>query len=76
MKIESTRVGNFRSFADETVYLNDYACLVGPNGSGKSTVLCALKTELLRLFGGAGVKYARDDVRRRRVSAACLFEIF
>lgn len=42
MKIESIRIKNLRSFADETVSCNDYTCLVGPNGSGKSTVLCAL----------------------------------
>jgi len=42
MKIESARIENFRSFKDETVYFDDYTCLVGPNGCGKSTVLCAL----------------------------------
>ena len=42
MKIESVRIENFRSFKDETVFLDDYTCLVGPNGGGKSTVLCAL----------------------------------
>jgi energy-coupling factor transporter ATP-binding protein EcfA2 len=42
MKIESVRIKNLRSFADETVNLNDYTCLVGPNGAGKSTILCAL----------------------------------
>lgn len=43
MKIESIRIQNFRSFEDQTVYLNDYTCLVGANGSGKSTVLTALR---------------------------------
>ena len=42
MKIASVRIENFRSFADATVPLNDYACLVGPNGAGKSTILTAL----------------------------------
>lgn len=42
MRIKSIRIQNLRSFADETIPLNDYTCLVGPNGSGKSTVLCAL----------------------------------
>ena len=42
MKIESIRIKNLRSFADEIVSCNDYTCLVGPNGSGKSTILCAL----------------------------------
>jgi energy-coupling factor transporter ATP-binding protein EcfA2 len=42
MKMASVRIQNFRSFADETIPLNDYTCIVGPNGSGKSNVLCAL----------------------------------
>ncbi len=42
MRISSIRIENFRSFDDETVPLNHYACLVGPNGAGKSTVLTAL----------------------------------
>ena len=42
MRISSVRIENFRSFDDEKVPLNSYACLVGPNGAGKSTVLTAL----------------------------------
>ena len=42
MKIASLRIENFRSFADTTISLSDYSCLVGPNGAGKSTVLTAL----------------------------------
>ena len=42
MRISSVRIENFRSFEDETLPLNNYACLVGPNGAGKSTVLTAL----------------------------------
>lgn len=42
MKIESIRIENFRSFKDETIFLDNYNCLIGPNGSGKSTVLNAL----------------------------------
>ena len=42
MKIESVRIENFRGFREETVYLDDYSCLVGPNGAGKSTILTAL----------------------------------
>ncbi|MDZ4077909.1 MULTISPECIES: AAA family ATPase [Hydrocarboniphaga] len=42
MKIASVRVENFRSFRDETIYLNSYSCFVGPNGAGKSNVLGAL----------------------------------
>jgi predicted ATP-dependent endonuclease of OLD family len=48
MKIESVRIKNFRSFADETIPFNDYTCLVGPNGAGKSTIPCAL----ILLIGG------------------------
>ena len=42
MKIESIHIENFRGFANETIYFDDYACLVGPNGAGKSTILTAL----------------------------------
>ena len=42
MKLESLRIINLRSIADETIYFDDYTCLVGPNGAGKSTVFCAL----------------------------------
>ncbi|MBL8078260.1 MAG: AAA family ATPase [Anaerolineales bacterium] len=42
MKIKSIRIQNFRSFQDETIYLNKYSCFVGPNGAGKSSVLAAL----------------------------------
>jgi predicted ATP-dependent endonuclease of OLD family len=42
MRLASVRIQNFRAFADETIYFNDYTCLVGPNGGGKSTVLTAL----------------------------------
>lgn len=42
MKIKSIQIENFRSFQDETVYLNNYSCFVGPNGAGKSSVLAAL----------------------------------
>ena len=42
MKISSGRIEIFRSFEDETLPLNNYACLVGPNGAGKSTALTAL----------------------------------
>ncbi len=42
MEIASVRIQNFRSFADTTMSLSDYTCLVGPNGAGKSTVLTAL----------------------------------
>lgn len=41
MRIESIRIKNLRCFADETVFLDHYTCLVGPNGAGKSTVLFA-----------------------------------
>lgn len=42
MRLSQVRIENFRSFKDETIFLDDYACLVGPNGGGKSTLLVAL----------------------------------
>lgn len=42
MKLKAIRLENFRSFQDDTIWLNRYSCFVGPNGAGKSTVLAAL----------------------------------
>jgi predicted ATP-dependent endonuclease of OLD family len=42
MRIKSVRIQNLRTFKDETIFLDDYTCLVGPNGAGKSTIVCAL----------------------------------
>jgi len=42
MKLSKLRIENFRSFKDETIYFDDYTCLVGANGAGKSAVLTAL----------------------------------
>lgn len=42
MRLEKIQIKNFRAFKVETVWFNDYTCLVGPNGAGKSTVLTAL----------------------------------
>ena len=42
MKIESVYIKNFRCFKEDTIYFDDYTCLVGPNGAGKSTVFTAL----------------------------------
>lgn len=42
MKIESVYIKNFRCFKEETIYFDDYTCLVGANGAGKSTVFSAL----------------------------------
>jgi predicted ATP-dependent endonuclease of OLD family len=42
MKLSKLRIENFRSFKDETIYFDDYICLVGANGTGKSAVLTAL----------------------------------
>lgn len=43
MKIESVHIKNFRSFKEDTIYFDDYTCLVGANGAGKSTVFTALQ---------------------------------
>jgi len=42
MKLSKLRIENFRSFKDETIYFDDYNCLMGANGIGKSAVLTAL----------------------------------
>ena len=52
MRIESVRIQNFRAFADETVHIGPYCCLVGPNGAGKSTVLAALNVFFRNSVGG------------------------
>ena len=43
MTISKIRIANFRSFADETVELNDFNLLVGANASGKSNFVQAFK---------------------------------
>lgn len=42
MRLEQIQILNFRSFEDETVFFDEYTCLVGSNGAGKSTILTAL----------------------------------
>ncbi|MBL0200330.1 MAG: AAA family ATPase [Chitinophagaceae bacterium] len=42
MKIESVYIKNFRCFKEDTIYFDDYTCLVGANGAGKSTIFTAL----------------------------------
>lgn len=42
MKIESVYIKNFRCFKEDTIYFDNYTCLVGANGAGKSTVFSAL----------------------------------
>lgn len=43
MKIESVYIKNFRCFKEDTIYFDNYTCLVGANGAGKSTVFSALQ---------------------------------
>ena len=42
MRGQKIIIKNFRSFRNETIWLDDYTCLVGENGVGKSGVLNAL----------------------------------
>ena len=42
MKIESVYIKNFRCFKEDTIFFDNYTCLVGANGAGKSTVFSAL----------------------------------
>lgn len=42
MRIEQITIRNFRSLADVTLDIGDYAAFIGANGSGKSSVLYAL----------------------------------
>ena len=68
MKISKIRIANFKSFADQTVELNDFNLLVGANASGKSNFVQAFKflrdtatlglEEAISLQGG--VEYLRN----------------
>jgi predicted ATP-dependent endonuclease of OLD family len=70
MRIESLRIQNFRSFADETIHFSDYNCFVGPNGSGKSTILTALNILFRDNSGSAEVSaLAEEDFHRKDTSA-------
>ena len=42
MRLTTLQIQNYRSFKEETIYIDNYTCLVGNNGAGKSTVLSAL----------------------------------
>jgi len=42
MKIQSTRIKNFRTLKDVTIPFDSVTTFIGPNGAGKSTVLRAL----------------------------------
>lgn len=42
MKIQSTRIRNFRTLKDVTITFDNVTTFIGPNGAGKSTVLHAL----------------------------------
>lgn len=70
MKIESVRIENFRGFRDETINLDNYACLVGPNGAGKSTVLTALNV-FFRQYKDSKTdlsKLSADDFHHKNVN--------
>ena len=68
MTISKIRIANFKSFADQTVELNDFNLLVGANASGKSNFVQAFKflsdiathglEEAISLQGG--VEYLRN----------------
>lgn len=55
MKISHLMIHNFRSLADVTLDLYDYALLVGENNTGKTSVLTAL-----RCFYEDGAKFSRE----------------
>ena len=70
MKVQSIRIERFRSFADETIRLDGYTCLVGVNGSGKSTVLAALNVLFQDQSGGFDVtKLTEEDYFERDTSS-------
>ena len=70
MTISKIRIANFKSFADQTVELNDFNLLVGANASGKSNFVQAFKflsdiathglEEAISLQGG--VEYLRNVI--------------
>lgn len=56
MTISKIRIANFKSFADETVELNDFNLLVGANASGKSNFVQAF--QFLRDIAAHGLEDA------------------
>jgi len=46
MKLSKLRIENFRSFKDETIYFDDYTCLVGANGTGKLLLAILINLDL------------------------------
>ncbi len=69
MRIKSIRIKNFRAFADETITLDPYSCLVGANGAGKSTVLCALNVFFREATNSTDVQaLTPEDFHRKNTS--------
>lgn len=70
MKLAKIRIENFRCFEDETVFFNDYTCLVGANGSGKSTLLAALRVFFGDSPGTTGdfLRLQKEDFHNRDTS--------
>ena len=77
MRLVDLRIQNFRSFSDETVHLDGYACFVGPNGAGKSTVLRALNVLFRNPTGSSSISelgaedfHDRDTSKPVRITAS------
>ena len=68
MRIKSIRIQNFRSFEDETVFLDGYNCFVGANGSGKSTILCALNIFFRDTFHSDHTLLTEEDFHCKNTS--------
>jgi putative ATP-dependent endonuclease of the OLD family len=70
MKLLEVRIENFRAFAEVTVPMSDYTCLVGPNGVGKSAVIAALNVFFGQVVppGTSALELLEEDFHQRDTS--------
>jgi energy-coupling factor transporter ATP-binding protein EcfA2 len=67
MKLRSLQLRNFRTYLDETVYLDDLTVIVGANDTGKSTILEAIRF-LLSPHTFSGEAWSYERLRTQSVS--------
>lgn len=69
MRIKKIHLKNFRAFADTTIAIDPFTCLVGANGAGKSTVLSALNIFFRETSNTTDVQFLTEEDFHRKNTA-------